>query len=118
MSSSRRLGTSVRAVMNESVGRARTPWWRDAVVYQVSLRSFADGTDDGVGDVAGLRSRLPYLSELGVDAVWVNPWYRSPQVDGGYDVAGYCAVDPRFGSLAVAEELIVAPTRTGVPAVW
>lgn len=81
-------------------------WWRDAVCYQVYLRSFADGNGDGVGDLAGLRRRLPYLSELGVDAVWVNPWHPSPMADGGYDVTDYRAIDPTFGSLAEARTLI------------
>lgn len=83
-----------------------TPWWHDAVVYQVYLRSFADSNGDGTGDIAGLRSRLPYLASLGVDAIWINPWYKSPLNDGGYDVADYRAIDPRFGSLTEAEELI------------
>lgn len=81
-------------------------WWRDAVCYQVYLRSFADGNGDGVGDLAGLRRRLLYLSELGVDAVWVNPWYPSPMADGGYDVTDYRAIDPTFGSLPEARALI------------
>ncbi len=55
--------------------RERAPWWRDAVTYQVYIRSFADGDGDGVGDIAGIRSRLPYLRSLGVDAIWINPWY-------------------------------------------
>jgi alpha-glucosidase len=76
-----------------------TPWWRDAVVYQIYIRSFADGNGDGIGDIAGMRSRLPYLRALGVDAVWVNPWFRSPMVDGGYDVADYRDIDPLFGTL-------------------
>ncbi|HYO41953.1 MAG TPA: alpha-amylase family glycosyl hydrolase, partial [Candidatus Limnocylindrales bacterium] len=59
------------------------PWWRRAVVYQVYLRSFADGDGDGTGDIPGLRARLPWVRDLGVDALWVNPWYPSPMVDGG-----------------------------------
>ncbi|MGC2241803.1 MAG: alpha-amylase family glycosyl hydrolase, partial [Acidimicrobiia bacterium] len=82
------------------------PWWRHAVVYQVYLRSFADGNGDGTGDIAGLRSRLPHLERLGVDAIWVNPWYRSPMHDGGYDVADYRDIDPRYGTMDEAVELI------------
>ncbi|SHN45836.1 glycoside hydrolase family 13 protein [Cryptosporangium aurantiacum] len=81
-------------------------WWRTAVIYQVYIRSFADGNGDGLGDVAGIRSRLPYLADLGVDAIWINPWYPSPMTDGGYDVSDYRDVDPRFGTLAEAESLI------------
>ncbi|WP_194924257.1 glycoside hydrolase family 13 protein [Catenulispora pinisilvae] len=81
-------------------------WWRDAVIYQVYIRSFADGNGDGVGDVAGLRSRLPYLAALGVDALWLNPWYASPQVDAGYDVSDYRRLDPLFGTLEDAKALI------------
>jgi alpha-glucosidase len=81
-------------------------WWRDAVTYQVYVRSFADGDGDGVGDLRGATGRLPYLRELGVDAVWLTPFYTSPQHDHGYDVADYCGVDPLFGSLADADELL------------
>ncbi|MDH6109610.1 alpha-glucosidase [Kitasatospora sp. MAP12-15] len=81
-------------------------WWRDAVCYQVYLRSFADGDGDGVGDLAGLHQRLYHLVDLGVDALWVNPWFPSPMVDGGYDVADYRAIDPVFGTLTDARELI------------
>ena len=81
-------------------------WWRSAVIYQVYLRSFADGSGDGIGDIAGIRDRLPYLAGLGVDALWINPWYPSPMADGGYDVADYRAVEPLFGSLDDATALI------------
>ncbi|GAA0403918.1 glycoside hydrolase family 13 protein [Microbispora corallina] len=83
-----------------------TRWWRDAVIYQVYVRSFADGNGDGVGDLPGVRSRLPYLAELGADAVWLTPFYPSPMADFGYDVADYRDVDPIFGSLADATALI------------
>ncbi|OEU88162.1 alpha-glucosidase [Streptomyces abyssalis] len=86
--------------------RRKDGWWRDAVIYQVYPRSFADGDGDGMGDLAGVRSRLPYLARLGVDAVWLSPFYASPQADGGYDVTDYRAVDPRFGELSDAAALI------------
>ncbi|MFC4944359.1 glycoside hydrolase family 13 protein [Pseudonocardia sp. GCM10023141] len=89
-----------------TVPSTASPWWRSAVIYQVYIRSFADSTGDGVGDVAGIRSRLPYLRDLGVDAIWINPWYRSPMADAGYDVADYRDIDPVFGTLADAEELV------------
>lgn len=82
------------------------PWWRTAVTYQVYIRSFADSDGDGIGDVNGIRSRLPYLADLGVDAIWITPWYPSPMADGGYDVSDYRDIDPTFGTLADAEALI------------
>ncbi|MGI5181225.1 glycoside hydrolase family 13 protein [Dactylosporangium sp. CA-152071] len=89
-------------------------WWRSAAIYQVYLRSFADGNGDGVGDLAGLRSRLPYLAGLGVDAIWIVPWYPSPLADGGYDVADFRAIDPIFGTLAEAEKLIEEAHAAGI----
>jgi alpha-glucosidase len=89
-------------------------WWRSAVIYQIYPRSFADGNGDGIGDLAGVRSRLPYLAELGVDAVWFSPWYASPQADAGYDVSDYRAIDPVFGTLAEAEELIAEAHALGI----
>ncbi|MEU9101550.1 glycoside hydrolase family 13 protein [Streptomyces sp. NPDC048361] len=83
-----------------------TQWWRDAVIYQVYPRSFADANGDGMGDLEGVRSRLPYLRDLGVDAVWLSPFYASPQADAGYDVADYRAIDPMFGTLLDADALI------------
>ena len=81
-------------------------WWEDAVVYEVYPRSFADADGDGVGDLPGLRARLPYLADLGVDAIWLTPFYPSPLADGGYDVADYRAVDPRLGTMADFDALV------------
>lgn len=89
-------------------------WWRAAVIYQVYPRSFADGDSDGVGDISGISQRLGYLAELGIDAIWITPWYPSPWVDGGYDITGYCAIDPCYGSLADADELIQAAHQRGI----
>jgi alpha-glucosidase len=83
-------------------------WWRHAVIYQVYPRSFADGNGDGMGDLPGITSRLDHLVELGVDALWLSPFYRSPMADAGYDVADYRDVDPSFGTLADAEAMIAA----------
>ncbi|MFG2824909.1 glycoside hydrolase family 13 protein [Kitasatospora sp. NPDC048365] len=93
--------------MTQPNHRPTPAWWRTASIYQVYVRSFADGNGDGVGDLAGVRSRLPYLRDLGVDALWFNPWYLSPMADGGYDVADYRDIDPLFGTLAEAQDLIV-----------
>ena len=89
-------------------------WWRSAVVYQVYPRSFADANGDGTGDVAGIIERLPYLAELGVDAIWVSPWYTSPLADGGYDVADYRDILPEFGTLAEADEFVATAHELGM----
>lgn len=89
-------------------------WWRHAVVYQIYPRSFADANGDGVGDINGIRARVDYLVKLGVDAVWVNPWYPSPMKDAGYDVADYRAIEPVFGSIADAEALIEELHAVGI----
>ena len=82
------------------------PWWRTAVVYQVYPRSFADSDGTGVGDLEGIRTRLDHLVDLGVDALWLSPIYRSPMADAGYDVADHCDVDPLFGDLAAFDRLL------------
>ncbi|KHL15729.1 UNVERIFIED_CONTAM: alpha-glucosidase [Mumia flava] len=89
-------------------------WWRSATIYQVYPRSFADADGDGTGDLAGVRARLGYLRDLGVDAIWFTPWYPSPMADGGYDVADYRAIDPAFGTLEQAEALIADALDFGI----
>ncbi|MBC7643627.1 MAG: glycoside hydrolase family 13 protein, partial [Thermoleophilia bacterium] len=89
-------------------------WWRSAVIYQVYIRSFRDGSGDGIGDIAGIRERLPYISELGVDALWINPWYPSPMKDAGYDVADYRDIEPLFGTLDQATLLIAEAHALGL----
>ena len=89
-------------------------WWRNAVIYQVYPKSWADSDGDGFGDIAGIRSRLAHLARLGVDAVWFSPWYTSPQADGGYDVADFRAIDPMFGDVAEVEALVAEAHDLGI----
>ncbi|MEG3616611.1 glycoside hydrolase family 13 protein [Isoptericola haloaureus] len=89
-------------------------WWRDAVIYQVYPRSFADGNGDGIGDIPGITARLDHLQTLGVDAVWLSPFYRSPQNDAGYDVADYRDVDPLFGTLADFDAMLAGAHARGM----
>ncbi len=102
------------ADLNEPIGAppgtptpaTATPWWKEAVFYQIYPRSFADSDGDGIGDLAGIRAHLPDLAWLGVDALWLSPFYRSPMVDFGYDVSDYCDVDPTFGTLDDFDRLV------------
>ena len=84
----------------------KKPWWKNAVVYQIYPKSFQDSNGDGIGDIQGIISRLDYLADLGIDAVWISPMYCSPQDDNGYDISDYQDIDPMFGSLYDMEELI------------
>src|SRR5467141_4014959 len=83
------------------------PWWRSAVFYQIYVRSFADSNDDGIGDLPGITSRLDYVKDLGVDAIWITPFYPSPQKDHGYDVADYFDVNHEYGTLSDFDQLLV-----------
>ncbi len=83
-----------------------TPWWQAGVIYQIYPRSFQDTNGDGIGDLKGIAQRLDYLADLGIDAIWIAPIYPSPMADFGYDVADYCGVDPRFGTLADFDDLL------------
>src|SRR6476469_5067694 len=89
-------------------------WWRQAVVYQIYPRSFADSDGDGVGDLGGIISRVTYLTSLGIDAVWLSPFYPSALTDGGYDVDDYRAVDPRLGTLTDFDVMIEALHAAGL----
>ncbi|MGI9606263.1 MAG: glycoside hydrolase family 13 protein [Acidimicrobiales bacterium] len=94
--------------------KTQQAWWRHAVVYQVYIRSFADGSGDGTGDIAGLRNRLGHLADLGVDAIWINPWYASPLKDGGYDVSDYRRIASQFGTTDEAEQLLTEAHDRGI----
>ncbi|MDZ5695750.1 alpha-glucosidase [Chelativorans sp. M5D2P16] len=91
-----------------------TEWWRGAVIYQIYPRSFQDSNGDGIGDLAGITRRLTYVASLGVDAVWISPFFKSPMLDFGYDIADYRAIDPMFGTLADFEALIAEAHRLGL----
>jgi hypothetical protein len=97
--------------------RFRRPWWRGALLYQIYPRSFADSNDDGIGDLSGIRARLDYLQWLGVDGIWLNPTFPSPNKDWGYDVADYCGVHPDLGTLADLDELIAAAAERDIQVV-
>ncbi len=89
-------------------------WWKSAVLYQIYPRSFQDSDGDGVGDLRGIAARLPYLTELGVDALWLSPIFASPMADFGYDISDYTAIDPLFGAMADFDALLVAAHARGL----
>src|SRR4051794_6642793 len=95
----------------EPAPRAAHLWWQKGVIYQIYPLSFADSNADGMGDLRGIRARLDYLVWLGVDAVWISPFYPSPMADFGYDVSDYCGVDPRFGDLQDFDALLAEAHR-------
>jgi alpha-glucosidase len=110
--------------MQTAVRREETPvapalqsdrdWWRGAVIYQIYPRSFQDSNGDGIGDLRGILQRLPHVAALGVDAIWISPFFKSPMRDFGYDVTDYCDVDPMFGTLADFDELVAEAHRLGL----
>lgn len=100
--------------MGPSLTPARTPWWANAVIYQIYPRSFQDSDGDGVGDLPGVTRRLEHVRWLGADAVWLSPFYPSPMADGGYDVSDYTDVDPRYGSLADFDRMLRRAHEVGL----
>jgi len=89
-------------------------WWRGAVIYQVYPRSYQDSNNDGIGDIAGITTRLPYIADLGADAVWISPFFKSPMKDFGYDVSDYKDIDPIFGDLADFDKMIATAHELGL----
>src|SRR5262249_40562106 len=90
------------------------PWWKHAVFYEIYPRSFADSDNNGLGDINGITSKLDYLKQLGVDAIWITPCYPSPQVDFGYDVSDYENIDPQYGTLADFDRLASEGQKRGI----
>ncbi|MDE2166895.1 MAG: hypothetical protein KGJ66_11240 [Alphaproteobacteria bacterium] len=99
------------------VSEIRREWWRGAMIYQVYLPSFFDSDGDGWGDLRGLHAQLPHIASLGVDAIWVSPFYRSPMHDFGYDVSDYRAVNPLFGALADFDAVVTRAHQLGLKVV-
>ncbi|WP_219929023.1 alpha-glucosidase [Pseudoprimorskyibacter insulae] len=100
--------------MSEAIESRQKDWWRGAVIYQIYPRSFQDSNGDGIGDLLGIAQRLPHVASLGVDAIWISPFFTSPMKDFGYDVSDYCDVDPMFGSLADFDVLIQTAHKLGL----
>lgn len=100
--------------MPATASAAADLWWRDAVIYEVYPRSFQDTNGDSVGDIKGVTARLDYIKSLGVDAIWLTPFYRSPNADWGYDIADYRSVDPSLGTLADVDALIAGARVRGL----
>ena len=106
--------TQAKDAAERDLSAATQPWWRGAVVYQIYPRSYLDTNGDGIGDLPGITSKLGYIARLGVDAIWISPFFRSPMRDFGYDVSDYCDVDPIFGTLADFDALLAEAHRLGL----
>src|ERR1039458_9071003 len=121
------------AFAQRSAASDAKPWWHDAVIYQIYPRSFGDSNGDGIGDLNGITDHLDYLKDLGVDGIWITPFFPSPQVDFGYDISDYEGIDPQYGTMADFDRLMPKPgsgisascsiswsitPRTGIPGSW
>ncbi|WP_404290544.1 glycoside hydrolase family 13 protein [Glutamicibacter arilaitensis] len=106
--------TQSRTLSESSAFEHGSQWWRTSVIYQIYPRSFADANGDGIGDLAGITSRLDSLANLDIDAIWLSPFFTSPQIDGGYDVSNYCDVDPLFGTLADYDKMVARAHELGL----
>src|SRR5258707_1966148 len=104
--SPRQFGLRLACWRREETDLSEAAWRKRGIIYQIYPRSFQDSNGDGVGDINGIRQRLDYLTWLGVDAVWISPFYPSPMADFGYDVSDYCGIDPLFGTLADFDNLL------------
>ena len=89
-------------------------WWKNAVIYEIYIRSFYDSNGDGIGDVPGIIEKLDYLADLGVDIIWLSPIYASPLADQGYDISDYYSIDPRFGTLEDVDRLLAEAHKRGM----
>lgn len=108
------MSESPNAIAALSTAEQSAEWWREAVIYQIYPRSFMDSNDDGIGDLPGITSKLDYIAALGVDIIWISPFFTSPMRDFGYDVADYCDVDPLFGTLADFDQLVARAHQLGL----
>src|SRR4051794_3486321 len=101
-------------IANPALSSVAREWWRGAVIYEIYVRSFADSDNDGVGDLRGIADKLRYVRDLGADAVWLTPFFKSPMADFGYDVEDYTDVDRRFGTLADFDAFAAEADRLGL----
>jgi alpha-glucosidase len=107
-------GSAVAQTQAEPLKTNGDVWWKHAVIYEVYPRSFQDTNGDGLGDIKGITQRLSYLKSLGIDAIWITPMYPSPQVDFGYDIADYEAIDPQYGTMGDFDNLMKAAKQQGL----
>src|SRR5690606_5343831 len=106
--------TSIPSTADSPVQPEDSQWWRSSVIYQIYPRSFADSNGDGMGDLRGITQRLESIAQLSVDAIWLSPFFTSPQKDGGYDVSNYCDIDPLFGTLEDFDTMVARAHELGL----